>query len=172
LPVCVFIVAAELHFGWQALNFKLDPAAVCAPEATDDRECCQSPGTSAFDAYLKSQSYWLGVSYALPMAFAAVALRRWRERRSSRNRNLALGGVTLSGALATAGCFLTGCCGSPMLAIYATFLGPTFLPFAKPLLAAVSGISVLIAWWWMDRPAKAACNCSSSSCCGGDVTSC
>ena len=161
LPICVFIVVAELHFGWHVLNFKLEPAAVCAPGATDDGECCQSPGTSAFDAYLKSQSYWLGVSYALPMAFAAVALRRYREQRSSMNRNLAVGSVTFSGALAAAGCFLTGCCGSPMLSIYASFLGATFIPFAKPLLAVISGISVLAAWCWMTRrPTAIRCNCA------------
>jgi len=33
------------------------------------------------------------------------------------------GGVTLLGALMAGGCFLIGCCGSPMLAVYLSLFG-------------------------------------------------
>lgn len=170
LPVSAFIVVMELHFGFQVLNYKLNPTAACPPEATADGSCCRSPDeTSAFRVYLQGQGYWLGISYALPLAFAVTAFRRYREQRSAFNRKLAIGGLTLYGVLAAAGCFLTGCCGSPMLAVYASFLGATYLPFAKPLLAGFSAFTVVIAWWWMNRSnVTAACNCSDAVCCSGD----
>lgn len=66
-------------------------------------------------------------------------------------RNLAIGGVTLSGVLAVAGCFLLGCCGSPMLAVYLSLFGAAFLPFAKPLVAGLTAASLVAGWWWMKR---------------------
>ena len=38
-----------------------------------------------------------------------------------------MGGITLSGFLAVAGCYLLGCCGSPMLAVYMSLFGVSFL---------------------------------------------
>jgi hypothetical protein len=72
--------------------------------------------------------------------------------------------VTFSGFLAVAGCFLLGCCGSPMLAVYLSLFGAGFLPFAKPLVAALTTLSILGAWCWVSRrgtggtaPAEPAC---------------
>lgn len=101
--------------------------------------------------YLETQSYWLGFSYALSLTFAVYAFRRYREQRYCAAKNLAIGGVTFSGFLAVAGCYLIGCCGSPMLVVYLSFFGAAFLPFAKPLVALVTSISILAAWWWMNR---------------------
>ena len=57
LPVCAFIVVMELHFGFQVLNYKLNPTAACPPEATADGSCCQSPDeTSAFSVYLQGRA--------------------------------------------------------------------------------------------------------------------
>jgi hypothetical protein len=53
--------------------------------------------------------------------------------------------------LALAGCFLVGCCGSPMLVVYLSLFGAWFLPLAKPLVAVVTTISIAAAWWWMRR---------------------
>jgi hypothetical protein len=112
-----------------------------------------APGTetSWLRLYLESQSYWLGYSYALALSFAAVALRRYREQRLCAARNLAIGSVTLSGFLAVAGCFLLGCCGSPMLAVYLSLFGASFLPFAGPLVAGVTTITIIVGWFWMNR---------------------
>ena len=48
------------------------------------------------------------------------------------------GGLTLSGILAASVCFLTGCCGSPMLPLYLGLLGPNFLGVTNPLTLAIT----------------------------------
>ena len=73
------------------------------------------------------------------------------ERSYGAARTLAIGGVTLSGFLAVAGCFLLGCCGSPMLAVYLSLFGASFLPFARPLVAGVTTITIIVGWFWMNR---------------------
>jgi len=61
-------------------------------------------GTSSWlNRYIETQGYWLGYSYALSLAFAAAALRRYREERFCSAKTLAFGGVTLSGFLALPG---------------------------------------------------------------------
>ena len=50
--------------------------------------------------------------------------------------------MTLVGVLYGAGCFLIGCCGSPMLAVYLSLFGATVLGFLKPLVAIVTTLSV------------------------------
>ena len=144
LPVGTFIIVLAVHYVWIGLFPERDPAqdrwlSVPAAEASWLRR------------YLESQSYWLGYSYALALSFAAVALRRYREQRLCAARNLAIGGVTLSGFLAIAGCFLLGCCGSPMLAVYLSLFGASFLPFARPLVAGVTTIPIIVGWFWMNR---------------------
>ncbi len=145
LPLGVFVAVAVAHYCWCGFFPEPNPiqdrwAAVALPESK-----------SWLKLYFEDQNYWLGYSYALSLAFAAVALRRYREERFCTHLNLALGGVTFSGFLAVAGCFLLGCCGSPMLVVYLNLFGASFLPLAKPLLAALTTISILGAWWWMNR---------------------
>jgi hypothetical protein len=124
--------------------------------------------------YLQTQSYWLGFSYALSLTFAVYAFQRYREQRQGAAKNLAIGGVTFSGLLAVAGCYLVGCCGSPMLAVYLSLFGAAFLPFAKPLVALVTSISILGAWWWLNRhcPSPVPTAASISSCAGDSDCSC
>jgi len=107
--------------------------------------------TSALAHYVESQDYWLGYSYALALSFSVLALRRYREGRFCAARNMAIGGATFTGFLAVAGCFLAGCCGSPMLVVYLNLFGAAFLPLAKPLMAGVTTISIGTSWWWMNR---------------------
>ncbi len=51
--------------------------------------------------------------------------------------------MTLVGVLYGAGCFLIGCCGSPMLAVYLSLFGASVLGFLKPLVAIVTTLSVV-----------------------------
>ena len=144
LPLGVFLGVAAAHYLWSGLFPEVDPAQArwaSLPGA----------GSSWLQRYVESGSYWLGYSYALSLAFAAAALCWYREERVSSAKTLALGGVTLSGFLALAGCFLVGCCGSPMLVVYLSLFGAWFLPLAKPLVAVVTTISIIGAWWWMKR---------------------
>ena len=89
-----------------------------------------------------AQDRWLSVPAA-----ETSWLRRYREQRLCAARNLAIGGVTLSGFLAIAGCFLLGCCGSPMLAVYLSLFGASFLPFARPFVAGVTTITIIVGWF-------------------------
>lgn len=127
---------------------------------------------SATRVYLESGAIWLGLSYALALAFAAVSLERYRQERFCTARTLSIGGVTLSGFLGVAGCYALGCCGSPMLAVYMSLFGTAFLPFTKPLVFLVTATSLAAAWWWAERKRHAdasvsdltGANCSGGSC--------
>lgn len=143
LPGGVFVAVFVFHYLYFIAFPEHDPAQtgwIVLPKQT-----------SFFQEYVEAQRYWLGYAYGLPIAFAAVALRSYRESRCSASRNLAFGGVAFSGFLAAVACFLTGCCGSPMLVVWLSLFGVAFLPLAKPLVAALTTVSVGAAWWWMRR---------------------
>ena len=117
--------------------------------------------------YLEMGSYWLGYSYAVSLAFAAAALRRYRENRMCAAGTLAVGSLTFSGVLAVGGCYLLGCCGSPMLAVYVGLLGVRFLPWEKPLVAVFTSLMILGSYGWMKSregkaksPSKNDCGCA------------
>lgn len=144
LPLAVFLGVLLAHSVWLSVFPERDLA---------QERWAPMPAPSAsfwLPRYIETQGYWLGLSYALSLAFAAAALRRYREEHLYAARTLALGGVTLSGSLAVAGCYLLGCCGSPMLAVYLNLLGATFLPLARPLVATLTALTLLAAWRWMD----------------------
>ncbi len=164
----IFFLVILAHYVWTGLFPERDPAAArwaVVGAATE---------SSWMQLYLQTQSYWLGFSYALSLTFAVYAFRRYREQRYCTARNLAIGGVTFSGLLAVAGCYLIGCCGSPMLAVYLSLFGAAFLPFAKPLVALVTSVSILGAWWWLNRrlPSPLSTQPSESSCSGKSDCSC
>ncbi len=166
LPLGVFLGVAATHYLWSGLFPEVDPAQArwaSLPGA----------GTSWLQRYIETKSYWLGYSYALSLAFAAVALRRYRKARYCSKSSLAIVGVTLSGFLALAGCFLAGCCGSPMLVIYLSLFGAWFLPLAKPLVAVITTLSIIGAWWWVTRhkPSSSAPPSGRPSC-NGDGCQC
>lgn len=168
LPVMVFVVVALIHFVWINVFPEQNPAQNRWATVLPVEE------SSWMVRYVEGQSYWLGYSYALSLAFAAVAFRRYREKNSFSGKTLALGGVTFSGFIAFAGCFLLGCCGSPMLAVYLSLFGAGFLPLAKPLIAALTTGFVVISWWWMSRSKSESQRCEEPgqvcSCCGSVAT--
>jgi hypothetical protein len=99
LPVAVFAAAVVAHYTWLGLF----------PEAGSAAECSAPPPgqhVSWPSRYVEGQSYWMGLSYGLALAFTAATFRRYLERRASAARDAAIGGVTLTGLLALAGCFL------------------------------------------------------------------
>lgn len=155
VPASVFIAIWAGHFVWCGLfPEKCDAAAgqTCAGEQCSEEACAApTPPPSWMAAYIGGQHEYLGFSYAASLTFATVAFRRYRERRHCADRNLAIGGITISGVLAVAGCFLVGCCGSPMLVVWLNLFGAKFLPFAKPLMAGVTVASLGVTWWWMQR---------------------
>lgn len=161
-PLGVFLAVLAIHGAWTA-HF---------PEAPLEQARWVSlgpdPQETWLDRYIATQDYWLGISYALSLSFAAAAFRRYREERSCTARNIAVGGVTVTGVLAVVGCFLVGCCGSPMLAVYASLLGAAFVPLMKPLLAGLTAVSVTAAWIWMNRSSRGADPVCEGGHCGSD----
>lgn len=145
LPAAVFVSVMALHFTWTGLFPDTDPA--------QGRWAAVIPADepSWLETYIDTQSYWLGYSYALAFTFAMVALRRYLGNRARAEKRLAIGGFTLTGFLIATGCFLVGCCGSPMLIVYLNIFGAAFLPLAKPIMAGFTTLTIILAWLWMNR---------------------
>ncbi len=68
--------------------------------------------------YFQARDYYTGFSYALGAAFAAWAIGRFSRSRQTAMAAGAAGSITFVGVLMAAGCFMIGCCGSPMLGVY------------------------------------------------------
>jgi hypothetical protein len=75
----------------------------------------------------------------------------------------AVGGITLVGVLMAGGCFLIGCCGSPMLAVYVSLFGSRALGVGKPLTALVTLVSVSCGYWCLSRRLAHGGICCSSA---------
>lgn len=156
LPVAAFALIGAAHVAWHAFFPEQDPAQDrWAPVATIDWR----------DLYLRGQWYWLAYAYGISGAFASVALRQWWERRQRRAGGLALGSTAASGLFAAASCWLMGCCGSPMLGVYLALLGPAFLPFAKPAVAALTTVSIGVGLWWLGRAEARPAECAGPCAC-------
>jgi len=106
--------------------------------------------------YFKKQESFLGFSYALAGAFTIYTLLKFLQNRKSGITGI-VGGFTLTGVLYIGGCFLLGCCGSPLLAVYLGLFGSSFLGFTKPLIAIITTISVVIGYFWIEKKSKICC---------------
>ena len=110
------------------------------------------PIDSRLVRYIKPGEYWLGFSFSLAGTFAAFCfIRILKMRREAWAAST--GGLTLSGVLWAAICFLTGCCGSPMLPLYLGLFGPKFLNATKPLTFGVTLLSIVAGYVWMIKRA-------------------
>lgn len=49
------------------------------------------------------------------------------------------------------GCFLLGCCGSPMLGVYLALFGAKALGAGKPLMAGITLLSTGCGYWCLSR---------------------
>lgn len=120
------------------------------------RQWVQIEDISLVSLYFKRQDFFLSFSYALAGAFTIYAILKFIQNRSSGVAGV-LGGVTLTGILYFAGCFLLGCCGSPMLVVYLSLFGSSFLGFTKLLVAIITTISVVVGYFWMNKKSKSCC---------------
>jgi hypothetical protein len=116
-----------------------------------------------FASYVNEQDYYVGFSYAVGAAFAAWALIQYLRTRQGALAAGAAGGVTLVGVLLAGGCFLIGCCGSPMLGVYLGLFGAKALGVGKPLMAMVTLLSVGWGYWYLSRKLKSG-SCGDGSC--------
>ena len=126
-------------------------------------------GLWGFAAYINAQDYYLGFSYGLAAAFEAWAVNQFIRTRQAAMATGAVGSVTFVGVLMAAGCFLIGCCGSPMLGVYLGLFGTKALGVGKPLMALVTLLSVGWGYWYLSRRAARGlctgtdCNCSKTA---------
>ena len=120
------------------------------------RQWIQLESLSLLSLYFKQQDFLLGFSYALALAFTTYALLKFLQNRREGVAGL-VGGVTLTGILYIGGCFLLGCCGSPMLAVYLGLFGSSFFGFTKPLIAIITTLSVVIGYFWIEKKDKKCC---------------
>ena len=155
-PYIVFIAVFTGH------AFYLRQQAAMPTEGWADVGVGQG-GLWGFDYYVKAQDYYMGFSYALGAAFAVWAFLKYLTIRQAAVAAGAAGGVTLVGILMGAGCFMVGCCGSPMLGIYAGLFGAKALGVGKPLMALITLLSVGFGYWYLSRR-MAKIGCSDSSC--------
>ncbi len=159
IPVLAFALVVGVHAAW---HLHKQSAGPWASFEADEAEAASSP------RYLGSHEMWLGLSYATGTGFAAFCLARLYENRRRAVAGAA-GGLALTGFLYAAGCFLLGCCGSPMLAVYVGLFGPRFLGFTGPLVFGLTVASVTFGYVWIIRRSGAACLCGDD--CGERVDS-
>ncbi|MCM8796991.1 MAG: DUF4346 domain-containing protein [Candidatus Omnitrophica bacterium] len=103
--------------------------------------------------HFRRQDYLLGISYALAGAFTIYAFLEFLKWQRKDIRGV-LGGITLSGVVYLLGCFLIGCCGSPMLVVYLGLFGPSFLGFTKPLILIFTVFSVMVGYFWIKKKSR------------------
>ena len=116
-----------------------------------------------FAPYIIEQDYYMGFSYALGAAFAVWAVGQFLRSRQAAMAAGAAGSVTLVGVLMAGGCFMVGCCGSPMLGVYMGVFGAKALGVGKPLMALVTFLSVGFGYWYLARRSKREI-CTDSTC--------
>jgi hypothetical protein len=119
------------------------------------------------EKYSVDAEYIIGISVACSFAFAAFVLQR-TVLQTQMKLATAAGASGFSTFMAVFGCFLVGCCGSPMLAVYAGIFGAAFAPLAKWLTLVVTLASIAFGFWWIRRNEKkclrdCACVMDSSS---------
>lgn len=161
LPLSVFLAVFVGHTLYSGA------CASAAPAGWADVDVSSTAvGPLGLLAYWRGQDYFLSFSYALAAAFATWALSRCISSKGREGTaGAAAGSISLVGVLMASGCFLIGCCGSPMLAIYLGLFGANMLGVAKPLTALITLISVGCGYWCLSRRfARGEC---VDACCGG-----
>jgi hypothetical protein len=148
--ICLFAFAVVFaaHFGYHAWQ----EARVASQWVVVD----SVERSSAWARYVERQDFYLGYSYALAAAFTVFAVLFGVHQRRREVGGI-LGGVTLIGGLYAAGCFLIGCCGSPMLVVYLSLFGASFLGVIKPIVAGITTLSIALSGLYIIRRSRRAC---------------
>ncbi len=151
-----------------AVVFSLHAVYSVAATARMSQQWVQLENVNPFRSYVARQDYLLGLSYALAGAFTLYSVLQFSSGRKGSLTGI-IGGSALTGLLYFAGCFLLGCCGSPMLMVYLNLFGSSFLGFTKHLTLALTIISVVIGYFWMERKMKTTASCCEEKNCLGDI---
>jgi len=118
---------------------------------------------SFWEGYIIGKDYFVSFSYALSASFAVWATARFVYSRRRAAAIGAFGGVSLVTVLAAAGCFLIGCCGSPMLPIYISLFGTHAAAIGKALMALISLVSIGGGYLYIMR--RPECRCTDPKTC-------
>lgn len=113
-----------------------------------------------WSTYFKKE-FLLGISYALAVTFSVYAYMKFK---AGHRKGIAgmLGGATLTGVLYFAGCFLLGCCGSPMMAVYSALFGTSIAGFSEPIVLFLTSLSIAFGIFWLERKSRKNC-CSGNN---------
>src|SRR5262249_22500908 len=122
-----------------------------------------NPSVSFWQSYIISQDYFVSFSYALSASFAVWATARFVSSRRRAAAIGAFGGVSLVTFLAAAGCFLIGCCGSPVLPSCIMLFASQAAGIGKPLMALISLISIGGGYLYVMR--RPECRCADPETC-------
>jgi len=138
ISIIGFCITLLIHFIWVSKDLapKMQWADVKAVTANT---------STGYAIYFQDGEYYFGLSYALAVAFTLFALSRVKIDRKKGATGI-FGGITFSALLATFGCFIIGCCGSPMAIVYISMFGSSYLKVAKPLIFIVTLLSVIYAY--------------------------
>lgn len=145
-----FVIILSIHSF--LVSDSLEPNANWA----DAAELTKQPQLTGYQLYFRDGEYFLGLSYAMAVAFTVFALSRFKFDRSKGFLGI-FSGLTLSAVLYTFGCFLIGCCGSPMAVVYAGLFGSSFLGLTKPIVFFVTLLSLGIGVWMIAKSSKKEC---------------
>lgn len=148
LPLVVFLFVMGAHAAYLSRSTKVSQQVICIFDAqgkcVEDkvvRTASTALSWDGFERYVRQQDYFLGLAYALAFAFAVYALMHWQHSRKQAMAGAAFG-VGLGSALWAGTCFLVGCCGSPMLSVWLGLFGAKAIGLTKPLVAALTALSV------------------------------
>ncbi|MFH1367857.1 MAG: hypothetical protein ABII64_01895 [Elusimicrobiota bacterium] len=114
-----------------------------------------------YQSYVNQQDYFITLSYALSLAFMAYSFLKYKENKK-KSMAAATGGGMISLGLWLL-CFLSGCCGSPMLIVYMNLFGISALHIPKGLIFLITVIFVALCALWLNRRVAGTC-CEGSDC--------
>lgn len=146
VPLAAFIIVIALHL----LYFKMT------------EESCESIGW--IQRYVGEREIFLGVSYALSAAFIAFSFLKFKEGRKGALKAAGAGGFFA--LILWVLCFLSGCCGSPMLIVYLNLFGVSILKIPKIALLFMTVAFITIGYFRMIKTAPE--NCYGCKPCGRD----
>lgn len=99
--------------------------------------------------HFTNKNIYLGYSYAVAGAFATICLLNLIT--ASGGIKQSIRGITVSAILWAVICFMSGCCGSPMLAVYLSLFGSAVIGVTKPVTAAVTTLSIVLSYYYVIR---------------------
>ena len=153
IPLGTFFLIFSLHATYSILR-----------SIQISKQWVEIEGVNYFLLYFQQQDFMLGISYALAGAFTIYAFFKFLNNRKKTGIAGMIGGLTLTGALYGGGCFLIGCCGSPMLIVYMGLFGSSFLGFTKPFILITTVLSLFIGFLWIEKKTKK-CSCIDNDNC-------